>query len=1249
MYLKSILILFLFSLSFSLIAQKEANIWYFGEFAGIDFNSGAPVVLNDGQLDTNEGCATISDHDGNLLFYTDGINVFNKNHTLMPNTGLIGHSSSTHSGIIVPYPGNQDKYFIFTVDAYSTITGGGPLAYSEVDMNLDGGLGDITANKNIILQNSVNEKVTAIEKSTEDGYWVVSHIFNSDEFVVYEVTATGVNPVALTTSVGSQTGYFNVSGQIKISPDNSKLAVARGGEVQLFDFNNTSGAITNPQTINNGTYGSYGIEFSAGGDLLYVAYYGGVSQYNLQAGTLADIIASEVVLISVPSRGFASMQIAPDGRIYVARQNLQYIDFIESPNVIGLGCNYNYEGLFLNGGESNLGLPTFIQSFFSANILFDNNCLGEATTFSVSANQNIDTILWDFGDGNTSILENPIHSYTTSGTFNVIVIVTSGGNSTTKTRQITIFDSPIINSPITLSQCDDNLDGYSAFNLNEAINEITTNAVNETISFYESQLDAENNNNPISNTLAYVNQNVSTDIVWARVENNNGCFKTAQVNLVVSTTQIPLTFTRDFYTCDDIVDGDTTNGISSFNFSSVTTEIEALYPVGQQLIITYYRNLSDALAETNTITNIADYRNVGYPNIQDIYIRVDSLLDNDCLGLGQHITLHVETVPVANPVAISEACDDDGDGIYAFDTSNIESTLLNGQNNVIVAYTDENGTPLPSPLPNPFTTVTQTITARVTYTISQDPNGPCFDETTIDFNVDAVAIAYPVPDVRVCDDNNDGLYAFDTSTFEATILNGQTGMQVTYTDEDGSALASPLPNPFISASQTITVRVENTLSATCFDETTVNLIVYQQPIVHTIQDDFVCDVDADGSHDFVLTDYNPQVLNGQSNTVFEVVYFDNLTNAENNVSPLPSNYVSNSTSETIYARIHNRNNSDCYAITSFQIGVSYMPIAYQPEDMNVCDDGNNDGVAEFDLSNQNDAILNGQSEIENIISFYLSQEDADDNTNGLSTTFTNSETPQTIYVRLENSNNIQCYATTSFNIMVVEKPVLLMDEQWPICEGGTVEITADAGYDEYLWSTGETTQSIIVDATGTYEVIARYIYGNLSCEDSMTITVVQSDIAIITNIDTIDWSQDNNEIIVTISGNGDYEYSIDGVYYQNSSHFTNLNAGEYVVYVRDKNGCGITVQEVYLMYYPKFFTPNKDGYNDNWQLYGSKNEPKNIIYIYDRFGKLLKQLNPTDRGWDGTFNGSKLPTSDYWFVLKRQNGKQYRGHFTLKN
>src|SRR5690606_11149558 len=146
----------------------------------------------------------------------------------------------------------------------------------------------------------------------------------------------------------------------------------------------------------------------------------------------------------------------------------------------------------------------------------------------------------------------------------------------------------------------------------------------------------------------------------------------------------------------------------------------------------------------------------------------------------------------------------------------------------------------------------------------------------------------------------------------------------------------------------------------------------------------------------------------------------------------------------------------------------------------------------------------------------LSQIDANDNLNAISPNFTNSESPQTIYVRLENSNNIHCFSTTSFSIIVVEKPVLLMVVQWSCCEGDSVEIIADAGFDEYLWSTGETTPSIIVDETGDYELIVTNIDGNLRCEDSITVTVVQSDLANITNIDTVDWSQSNNEIIVFV-------------------------------------------------------------------------------------------------------------------------------------
>lgn len=132
-----------------------------------------------------------------------------------------------------------------------------------------------------------------------------------------------------------------------------------------------------------------------------------------------------------------------------------------------------------------------------------------------------------------------------------------------------------------------------------------------------------------------------------------------------------------------------------------------------------------------------------------------------------------------------------------------------------------------------------------------------------------------------------------------------------------------------------------------------------------------------------------------------------------------------------------------------------------------------------------------------------------------------------------------------------------------------------------------------------------------------------------------------------VEGSGDYEYSLDGINYQDESIFSRLNIDEYT-YVRDKNGCGIVSKDVYLMNYPRYFTPNGDNMYDTWQIMNSAKEPNNKIYIYDRYGKLITQLKPNDFGWDGTLNGRKLPSSDYWFTLERQNGKTYTGHFSLK-
>ena len=313
------LFLILLLIPFACFSQKQANIWYFGQNAGLDFNSGSPVPLLDGALNTNEGCASISDSDGNLLFYTDGITVYNRNHTLLENgNGLTGDPSSTHSAIIVPKPEDPDIYYIFTVDATAQSDG---LKYSEVDMTLDGGLGGITVNKNVLLDTPTTEKITAIQSSVANEYWVVSHRWESDEFIAYNVSDLGINTTPVVSAVGSviENDVANTIGQMKISPDGTLLATTQWTfqEVQLFDFDAATGVVSNPRTIVDPTdFGTaipiYGLEFSSNSRVLYGSVNAGyIYQWDLEAGSEADIRNSRIQL-SLATSLYGSLQLATD-------------------------------------------------------------------------------------------------------------------------------------------------------------------------------------------------------------------------------------------------------------------------------------------------------------------------------------------------------------------------------------------------------------------------------------------------------------------------------------------------------------------------------------------------------------------------------------------------------------------------------------------------------------------------------------------------------------------------------------------------------------------------------------------------------------------------------------------------------------------------------------------------------------------------------------------------------------------------
>jgi len=885
-------------------AQKEANNWFFGENAGLSFDSGSPVAVSGGQLFTEEGCTSISDSNGLLLFYTNGVYVYNKNHIQMPNGyGLHGNQSSTQSAIIVPNPGNSDIYYIFTVMDQNG--SGEGLQYSTVNMSLDGGLGDIvTTEKNVQILSNTAEKVTAVKSESDNVVLVIT--FKDNSFYVYKITASGVDINVMSVSPGG-VSIFDNRGYLKVSPDATKIAIAHQGDAQfvLYDFDSTSGSISNPLVLpliapNDKPYG---VEFSANSELLYVlasndngldtdpnSHTAAIYQFDLSLSTPSDIIASRTV-IDERNQFRGALQLGPDFKIYRSQSSTYeigspYLGVIHNPEISGLGCNYEHDAIDLGGPLSRQGLPPFIQSFFASQILHQGDCSGDIISFSLSNTDGIIDVIWDFGDGTPTVQGNltPTHVYVNSGNYIVTVEVTTIDETVTLATNVTIFETPIIDSPVALKQCDDDLDGFSPFNLTEANAKISTNFANETFTYFETFIGADTNDSTelIPNPLSYTNQTVTVDTVFARVESNAICHSVAQIDLTVSTTQIPTSFQRVFYECDDYLNAnnDDSDGISSFDFSSVTAEVEDVFiATGQELIISYYRNENDALAEQNPINDITNYRNIGYPNMQIIFIRVDTELNNDCLGLGPHITLFVEPVPVANPVFIDRECDDDFDGLFSFDTSQVEATVLNGQTGMSITYSDQSGNALPSPLPNPFLTGSQQITISVTDNSTQDPEGACYDETILSFIVDQVPIAYPVADLAECDDDFDGQFPFDTSQIETILLNGQTGMSFFYTDQSGNLLPSPMPNPFLSESQTISIVIENSQNSACMTSTSINFIVNPKPDFYLDETAILClnipplhlnISDATGTFAYEWTDENNDVISNSENA--EIYY-----------------------------------------------------------------------------------------------------------------------------------------------------------------------------------------------------------------------------------------------------------------------------------------------------------------------------------------------------------------------------------------
>ena len=632
---------------------------------------------------------------------------------------------------------------------------------------------------------------------------------------------------------------------------------------------------------------------------------------------------------------------------------------------------------------------------------------------------------------------------------------------------------------------------------------------------------------------------------------------------------------------------------------------------------TYYTSLAGANTEDplELISTPQAFQNINPPlpatqGLMYVWARVSNKITG-CFSTAK-LTLKVAAskIPLNYSFKVTPVCDDilatDGtltgdpkinkrDGISTFDLTDaikdVELQLPPPLSNYTIKYyrnkvdaltqNDVNGNSLaikPTEYTNfrndiPFA---QNIWVRVNNNLTSDC-GDGFGDF-IKLTVEKLPFANPVTIPRQCDDDQDGIYTFDTSLLKDNLLLGQSGVTVTYfdalnnplKDSNGALITSPFPPSFSTTSQTIKAVVTNNTTQKCSDETLITFTVYDLPEAFPIPvsltttcDDELDPLDQDGKFTFDTSTFEATILGIQNGMTVTYTLKDGTV-----LSTLAPSFTTGN--QDVIVKVTNPINTSCPATTTLNFRVNPIP------NINLNADGSED--------------------------------------------------------RLVCSNN------PTFSVQL---------------NAGIKDGSSPNDY-SYIWSKdgaviGGNTYALNVNAEGIYTVKVTNLSG---CSRIRTIKVTPSDVAHIDSIPIFDMT-DRNTVTVNVSGLGDYEFSLDEPLgpYQDSNLFDNVPAGIHDVYINDKNGCGLVSKTIAVVGLPKFFTPNNDGYNDYWSVKGvnASFNTNSIIYIFDRYGKLLKQWVPaSSEGWDGTSNGTPLPSDDYWYTIKLEDGREAKGHFSLK-
>ncbi|RZK12473.1 MAG: T9SS type B sorting domain-containing protein [Flavobacterium sp.] len=452
---------------------------------------------------------------------------------------------------------------------------------------------------------------------------------------------------------------------------------------------------------------------------------------------------------------------------------------------------------------------------------------------------------------------------------------------------------------------------------------------------------------------------------------------------------------------------------------------------------------------------------------------------------------------------------------------------------------------------------------------------------------------------------------------------------------------NPIYNVSNNEGGTYTVEIAYNASA-CISKGEV-VVEFAPPITANQATLVQCDDNGDGSTVFNLTKANNLITAGNP-SLSSPIYFENTTDATSIANP--TSYVATAP-KTIYARVSN--SYDCFIFVEVFLEISNNTVP-TPDPIIICDtDGTKDGITEFDLfADVTPSVTVGLPAGLNVV-YYPTQNDALLETNALPNNYSNvTPSQEIIWARIVNGP--ECYGVIPVTLIINSFTAPnFEDEEKYLCEGfNSITLSVPDIFESYLWDDANqsTTNSIAVTSPGEYNITVTGLNG---CSDTKKFIVKPSGRATITFVEINDFHAGNNSVLVNYSGPSDYQFSIDGIVYQDSPLFINVPSGAYTVFVKDINGCGITEKDIYVLDYPKFFTPNGDGFNDIWGIdFLKRQQPRAKISIFDRYGKLLYNFSGQADGWDGNFKSRPQPASDYWFVITLEDGRVVKGHFSLK-